>query len=62
MTTKEVCFTCGRRARWLWLGSPYDKPKLVCGMHKRTYVCVVPLHIPQVAPPVGWLGTVEVKP
>jgi len=57
VTIKEVCFTCGRRARWLWLGSPYDKPKLVCGLHKRAYLRIVPLHIPQVAPPVGWLGT-----
>ncbi len=41
MTVEMLCGECGRPARWLWLGSNYDRPIFVCGYHKRAYVSVI---------------------
>lgn len=37
----EVCYKCGRFARWFWPGNNYEPPKFCCGYHKRTFIHVV---------------------
>jgi hypothetical protein len=40
-TASEICDKCGRRARWWWPGSDYERPRFLCGYHKRAYVHVI---------------------